>query len=100
MDILPSRCAGIDIGKRTLTVCVIASAASGEPDKETRIFGTLTRDLLALADWLHEHRVSAVAMDATGSYWKPICNLLGERGRVWSRRAPPELRSSEHPDFR
>ena len=36
-------------------------------------------DLLALADWLEERGVSAVAMEATGSYWKPIWNLLEDR---------------------
>jgi len=79
MEVVHASCAGIDIGKRSLTVCVIASAASGEPAKETRTFRTLTRDLLALADWLDERGVSAVAMEATGSYWKPIWNVLEER---------------------
>ena len=48
MDIVRPRCAGIDIGKRSLTVCVITSGTAGEPLKETRTFRTLTRDLLPL----------------------------------------------------
>jgi transposase len=79
MEVVHSSCAGIDIGKRSLTVCVIRSDPSGEPVKETRTFRTLTRDLLALADWLDERGVTAVAMEATGSYWKPIWNLLEDR---------------------
>ena len=79
MEVVHASCAGIDIGKRSLTVCVIRSDPSGEPVKETRTFRTLTRDLLALADWLDERGVTAVAMEATGSYWKPIWNLLEER---------------------
>ena len=62
MDIVHPRCAGIDIGKRSLTVCVIASDPPGELAKETRTFGTLTADLLVLADWLEERGVTAVAM--------------------------------------
>ena len=66
-EIVHASCAGIDIGKRSLTVCVIRSDPSGEPGKDTRTFRTVTADLLALADWLDERGVSAVAMEATGS---------------------------------
>ena len=79
MEVVYASCAGIDIGKRSLTVCVIRSDPSAEAAKETRTFRTLTRDLLALADWLDERGVTAVAMEATGSYWKPIWNLLEDR---------------------
>jgi transposase len=41
-----------------------------------RTFGTLTKELLALRDWLQEHGCSVVAMESTGVYWKPIFNLL------------------------
>jgi hypothetical protein len=79
MEILHPSCAGIDIGKRSLMVCVITNGLSGEPAKPTRpatrTFGTLTSNLLALADWLDERGITAVAMEATGSYWKPIWNL-------------------------
>jgi len=79
MEIVHRSCAGIDIGKRSVTVCVITSGPRGEPHKETRTFGTLTRDLLALVDWLDDAGVEALAMEATGSYWKPLWNLLEER---------------------
>ncbi len=79
MNIVHESCAGIDIGKRSVTVCVITTGPTGEPLKATRTFGTLTRDLLALADWLEAARVKAAAMEATGSYWKPIYNLLEDR---------------------
>ena len=79
MEVVHRNCAGIDIGKRSLTVCVIRSDRPGEPLRETRTFGTLTADLLALADWLDGGGVTAVAMEATGSYWKPIWNLLEDR---------------------
>lgn len=70
MEVVHQSCAGIDIGKRSLTVCVVRTDVGGEPVKETRTFRTLTRDLLALADWLDERGVTAVAMRppaATGS---------------------------------
>jgi transposase len=40
------------------------------------ICGTTTAELLRLSDWLHGHRVSHVAMEATGVYWKPIWHVL------------------------
>jgi transposase len=43
---------------------------------ELKEFGTLTRDLLALSDWLTEVGVTHVAMESTGEYWHPIYNLL------------------------
>ena len=79
MNVVHASCAGIDIGKRSVTICAITTGPRGDPVKETRTFGTVTRDLLALADWLDGIGVRAVAMEATGSYWKPIHNLLEDR---------------------
>jgi len=79
METMHDRCAGIDIGKRSLTVCAITPGPRGEPVRETRSFGTLTSDLLRLADWLADREITAVAMESTGSYWKPIWNLLEDR---------------------
>ena len=81
-------CAGIVTGKRSVTVCVITSGPTGDPLKETRTFGTLTRDLLALADWLEEADVRAVAMEATGCYWKPVWNLLEAASSCFWRTLP------------
>jgi transposase len=39
-------------------------------------FGTTTKALLALHDWLQEHGVTHVAMEATGVYWKPVWHVL------------------------
>jgi transposase len=45
-----------------------------------RRFGTFTEDLHALADWLRQCRVTAVAMEATGVYWIPLYQILETRG--------------------
>jgi transposase len=76
MDVLYSRCCGIDIHKRTAVACVIVPGPNGQPSKTLRTFGTMTDDLLALADWLMSEGVSDVALEATGVYWKPLWNLL------------------------
>jgi len=71
MEALYARCAGLDIHKKTVMACVITPE-----ERIVREFGTMTRDLLALADWLLAQRVTHVAMESTGVYWKPIYNLL------------------------
>jgi transposase len=47
--------------------------------QEVRSFGTTTRELFELADWLESHGCTHVAMEATGVYWKPIWHVLEER---------------------
>ena len=50
-----------------------------EAHDEVRSFPTTTRGLLALADWLQSYGCTAVAMEATGVYWKPVWHLLEAR---------------------
>jgi transposase len=70
--VLYERCAGLDIHKRSIVACVIVPGAGKQPAKQIRSFGTMSRDLLALGDWLSEQQVSHVGMEATGSFWQPI----------------------------
>lgn len=76
MEILYPRCAGLDIHKKTVKVCLQIRSEQGQPQKEFRTYGTTTQELLELADWLREQGCTHVAMEATGVYWKPIYNLL------------------------
>jgi transposase len=70
------RCAGLDIHKRQITVCRLTPGPGGEQTREIRTFGTTTRDLLALSDWLAEAGCTHVVMESTGVLWKPVYNLL------------------------
>jgi transposase len=77
MDVVHPRCCGLDVHKQTVVACVLLSEPTGGPPQRTvRTFGTMTDELLALADWLAAEGVTHVAMEATGSYWKPVWNLL------------------------
>src|SRR5205823_3187377 len=76
MDILYERCCGLDIHKRSVVACLIVPGPAGKPQKTIRTFGTMTADLLQLADWLTSEGVTQVAMEATGVYWQPIWNVL------------------------
>ena len=78
MDSIIERCCGLDVHKKSVVACAITLEV-----QEVRTFRTMTRDLLALADWLKDHRVTHVAMESTGVYWKPVYNLLEDEFSVW-----------------
>ena len=73
-------CCGLDVHKQMIAACLIREDASGSTCKENRLFGTMTQDLRELAQWLHQARVTAVAMEATGVYWVPVWNVLEREG--------------------
>lgn len=75
------RCCGLDVHKKTVVACVLITPAVGEAQRHLRTFSTMTVGLLALADWLDSMDVSVVAMESTGSYWRPVFNLI-EEGRT------------------
>ena len=80
MDVLVERCAGIDIGKDEVVACVRTPAASGRGrQKQTRTFASFTGSLEAMADWFAAEGVTEIAMEATGSYWKPVWYVLEDR---------------------
>src|SRR3972149_4649870 len=79
MEILHQRCCGLDVHKKSVVACLLTPGSRGEPGKETRTFSTMTADLLAMAQWLEGEGCTHVAMESTGSYWKPIYNLLEDR---------------------
>ena len=72
VECLVERCAGLDIGKADLKACLRVPGARGGRRAETRTFATTTGALLGLRQWLAEKRVTVVAMEATGDYWKPV----------------------------
>src|SRR3972149_3025886 len=76
MEVLYSRCCGLDVHKNKVVACRIISRGNGRPEKEIRTFSAMTADLLELSDWLTGHGVSHVAMESSGSYWKPVWNVL------------------------
>ncbi len=79
MDIIYPRCCGLDVHKKTVVACLIISDPDGTPHKTIRTFGTMTEDLIALADWLWAAGCTHVALESTGVYWIPIWNLLEDR---------------------
>jgi transposase len=75
MEVLYSRCCGLDVHKASVSACVVIREAGRTRRKYGR-FSTMTRDLVGLAGWLHEQGVTHIAMESTGVYWKPVWNVL------------------------
>src|SRR5450631_3781965 len=77
MDLLHDRCAGLDVSKKDVKACVRSPGArANQRHTEVRTFATTTNALLELRDWLIEQKVTLVAMEATGDYWRPPFYLL------------------------
>lgn len=78
MKTLHRRCADLDVHSDSVVACARVTVRT-KASHEVRRFSTETRDLLALSDWLAERRITHVAMEATGVYWKPIWHILESR---------------------
>ena len=83
METLHSRCAGLDVHKKTVVACVLVAGPKGKPAKQVRTFSTVTAGLLELSDWLAGQGVTHVAMESTGVYWKPVFHILEGRFETW-----------------
>lgn len=68
----------MDVHKKTVVACVLAPRY-----RESRTFSAMTSDLLKLREWLLECKVTHVAMESTGVYWKPVYNLLEDTFTVF-----------------
>lgn len=81
MEVVHRRCAGIDISKRDAKVCLRVQGRGSQATEQTvTTWGSMTRQVLALRDYLIEQRVTLVVMEATGDYWKPFYYLFEDAG--------------------
>jgi len=71
VEVVYERCCGMDIHKDNITACLNIGGK-----REVKEYTTMTDDLLLLSNWLKENEVEMVAMESTGSYWKPIFNIF------------------------
>jgi transposase len=79
MDTVFAKVAGLDVHQKFITVGVRCHLDTGKTFAEVRTFTTMTRDLLAMADYLHALGVTHVALESTGVLWKPVWNILEGR---------------------
>lgn len=76
MEPIVERSCGLDVHQATVVACLLVGSANQRPRKEVRSFGTKTRELMDLRDWLRENGCTLVGMEATGIYWKPVHAVL------------------------
>lgn len=76
MDAIRICCAGLDVHQESITACILSSPLERKPKPLIKSFGTTTRELLHLQDWLAENKCTEVAMESTGVYWKSVWNIL------------------------
>ncbi|GAB6274877.1 MAG: hypothetical protein STSR0004_17420 [Peptococcaceae bacterium] len=58
MQIIHERCCGLDVHKKTITACIITPER-----KVVKTFGTMTKEILELVEWLKEHQCTHMAME-------------------------------------
>lgn len=75
MEVLYPRCGGLDVHEQSVVACA-RLMEGGKVQRIVETFGTTTRELLRLLEWLRRHGVTHVAMESTGVYWKPVWHLL------------------------
>jgi len=80
MEVLYTRCCGLDVHKASVTACCRWKDEAGQPQIQIRRFGTYTSELRDLGSWLRQQQVEKVAMESTGSYWRPVWNELESAG--------------------
>jgi transposase len=76
MQTLVERGSGLDVHQATVVACLLIVLKNGQVQKQVRTFGTTTRELMGLREWLLSGGCTHVAMESTGVYWKPIYAIL------------------------
>jgi transposase len=76
MEALRECCAGLDVHQKTIVACILKGNLEEKPRPYIQTFGTTTKELLGLQDWLMENGCEEVAMESTGVLWKPVWNVL------------------------
>jgi transposase len=76
MQTMVERGCGLDVHQATVVACLLMVLKNGKVQKQMRTFGTTTRELLGLREWLLGEGCTHVAMESTGVYWKPVYAIL------------------------
>ncbi len=81
-DVITTPCAGIDVHKKVLSVCLIRRGARGQIERELRQYETKRKSLLAMAEWFRAMGVTDAAVESTANYWRPVFDILETVCRV------------------
>jgi hypothetical protein len=70
MSVVNPHAAGVDIGSKSHWVAI------GQKKEDVKEFGSYTVNLDEICIWLKENKITTVAMESTGNYWKALYVLL------------------------
>jgi transposase len=76
MQAVVERGCGLDVHQATVVACLLVPRKNGIVHKQVRSFGTTTRELVSLREWLLAEGCTHVGMESTGVYWKPVYAVL------------------------
>jgi transposase len=76
MENLVERGCGLDVHQATVVACLLMVRKDGKVQKQIRTFGSTTRELVCLREWLLSEGCTHLAMESTGVYWKPVYAIL------------------------
>ena len=76
MQTVVERGCGLDVQQATVVACLLVLRKDGRVHKQVRSFGTTTRELVSLREWLLAEGCTHAAMESTGVYWKPVYAVL------------------------
>src|SRR2546430_17616560 len=82
LEVKVENCAGIDVGKKFLAVCVLTGPADRKPAQEVRRFGTSGKELERLGAWLMEEKWKEGGNGRKGSYWKAAFYSLQRKPKI------------------
>jgi transposase len=75
MKVRYAHCAGLDVHKKSVSVCV-RKGKGKKVETSTAVFGTFTSDLERMREFLRRCKVQRIVMESTGVYWIPVWNVL------------------------
>src|SRR5215467_4563201 len=97
LEVKVENCAGIDVGKKFLAVCMLTGPADRKPAEEVRRFGPSVKELERLRAWLMEKKCTETVMESTGSYWRHLSIKLCE---TWDSPSLLEARLKQSIELR
>ncbi len=75
MEVIHTHCCGVDVHKKSVVACVITPKG-----KVIQTFGTLTRDLLELVDFVKRHQCTHVIHGEYRRVLEATVQPIGRRG--------------------
>jgi transposase len=86
------RCCGMDVHKENVVLCVLPP--DGQDGKSIKkVYGTFHKDLVRLRGWLKQLKVTDIAMESTGVYWRPVWNVLEGHGFALLLANPTQVKA-------